>query len=337
MILPSFVSEGTQRDLIRWSLDEHARPPNETNLDAHYFLPPSGLWSTYLHSSEAIIQPRASSLVTSPPPVASGPRQLISNTPASPATFSLLRSTPRPPPAPSIHAQPLSAAELIPRLRWANIGWSYHWGTKLYDFTREVQPVGEPFRRICIEVVHGISWHDVFGGSDVESLGGWGDDGPDWQAWEETYGQYSELSSSAFVGGVTQFVHLQSPTRALLTFTKQKTPSWVMSTALRSVPLHHLSRSRELPPSPLFIPIRSLICGPLPASETPQSSSSVVSRATLRQSRSCCALVTSLSCPGQHAVVRTTVFHAYSRERYQLISGRVPISMIDCGHRMRST
>lgn len=56
-------------------------------------------------------------------------------------------------------------------------------------------------------------------------------------------------------------MHLQSPTRALLTFTKQKTPSWVMSTALRSVPLHHLSRSRELSPFPLFTPIRSLICG----------------------------------------------------------------------------
>lgn len=200
------------------------------------------------------IQPRAPSLTTSPPSDASGPRRLVSNAPASPATFSLIRSTPRPPPAASIHAQPLNAAELIPRLRWANIGWSYHWGTKLYDFTREVQAVGEPFRKVCIEVVRNISWHDVFGSPDAESLDGWGDDGPDWQAWEEMYGQYPKGSCcvhTIFVG-ITQVVRSQSLMQALLTFTKQRTPSWVMSTALRFVPLHPLSRSRELHPPSVY-------------------------------------------------------------------------------------
>jgi alkylated DNA repair protein alkB homolog 1 len=188
VILPSFVSESTQRDLIRWSLGEHARHPNETNLDAHYVLPLSGLWSTYLHSPEAIIQPRTSSSMASQPPDAPGPRHLVSNTPASPATFPFLKRTPKLPPVPSMHAQPLSTAELLPRLRWANIGWSYHWATKQYDFTREVQPVGEPFRKVCIEVVCSISWHDVFGSPDAEPPDGWGDDGPDWQTWGETYG-----------------------------------------------------------------------------------------------------------------------------------------------------
>lgn len=187
MILPSFVSEDTQRDLIKWSLCEHARHPNETNLDAHYVLPPSGLWATFLHSPETIIQPHASSLSTSDPP---GPRHLVSNAPASPATFSLLRSTPKPPPAPSAHAQPLNAAELLPRLRWANIGWSYHWGAKQYDFAREVQPVGELFRSVCVEVVRSVHWGDIFGLPDAELLDGWEDDGPDWQSWEETYGEY---------------------------------------------------------------------------------------------------------------------------------------------------
>ncbi|KAI0293455.1 hypothetical protein BC826DRAFT_384472 [Russula brevipes] len=187
VILPSFVSEDAQRNLIRWSLCEHARHPNETNLDTHYLIPTPGLWSTFLHSPETIVQPRAPSLPTSPLPDTPGPRHLISNTPASSATFSLLMNTPRHPPAPSAHAQPLSTAELLPRLRWANIGWSYHWGTKQYDFTREVQPVGEPLRKVCIEVVRSIRWHDVFGPLDAEPLDGWGDDGPDWQTWKETY------------------------------------------------------------------------------------------------------------------------------------------------------
>ncbi|KAH9955609.1 hypothetical protein BC827DRAFT_1141187 [Russula dissimulans] len=187
VILPSFVSQDTQRELIRWSLCQHARHPNETNLDTHYSLPACGLWSTHLHSPETIILPRLSSSPTPPPPDSSGPRQLISNTPASPAAFSLIKDTPKPPPAPSTHARPLTAAELLPRLRWANIGWSYHWGTKQYDFAREVQPVGEPFRKICTEVVRSIRWHDVFGCPDAESLDGWGDDDPHWRAWEETY------------------------------------------------------------------------------------------------------------------------------------------------------
>jgi hypothetical protein len=61
---------------------------------------------------------------------------------------------------------------------------------KQYDFTREVQPLGQPFRQLCIEAVRSICWHDIFGSVDEELLDGWGEGGPDWQAWEETYGQY---------------------------------------------------------------------------------------------------------------------------------------------------
>jgi hypothetical protein len=106
-----------------------------------------------------------------------------------------------------------------------------------------------------------------------------------------------------------------------------------MSTAPRFVPLHHLSPYRELSP----VPAITFINGPLLASETPQSFSLVVSRGTSHQFRSCCALAISLSCPDLCAVAHTTVFHAYSRERYRLILGRVPISMTNCGHRMRGT
>ncbi|KAF8260437.1 hypothetical protein EI94DRAFT_1773707 [Lactarius quietus] len=163
VILPSFVSEETQRDLIRWSLCEHARYPNETNLDTHYILPQSGLWPTYLSSPESVIQP-----------------------PASPATLSLITGTPMASSSPSAHVQPISTTQLLPRLRWANIGWSYHWGTKQYDFAREVQPVGELFRRVCIEVVRSIRWQEVFGGTSTELLDGW-DRASDWQTWPETY------------------------------------------------------------------------------------------------------------------------------------------------------
>jgi hypothetical protein len=105
-----------------------------------------------------------------------------------------------------------------------------------------------------------------------------------------------------------------------------------MSTALRSVPLHLLSPFRELPP----VPITLTNFDSLLASETPQSFSSVVSRATSLQFRSCCALAILLSCPDLCAVAHTTAFHAYSRERYRLILGRV-IPVTNRGHHMRGT
>lgn len=185
VILPSFVSEETQRDLIRWSLRDHARRPNETNLDTHYVLPQSGLWATYLTSPETVVQPRPPSSTTlqhSP-----GPRRLISNIPASPATYSAITSTPKPSPPPSALTHPISTAQLVPRLRWANIGWSYHWGTKQYDFAREAQPVGEPFRRLCVEVVRSIRWQDVFGGASTKLFDGW-ENTSGWQTWPKTYG-----------------------------------------------------------------------------------------------------------------------------------------------------
>ncbi|KAH9048223.1 hypothetical protein EDB84DRAFT_291436 [Lactarius hengduanensis] len=184
VILPAFVSDEAQRDLIRWSLRDHAKFPNETNLDTHYILPHSGLWSTYISSPETVVQPRLPSSAT--PPSSPGPRRLVSNTPASPATFSLITSTPKPSSLPSAYAQPISTAQLVPRLRWANIGWSYHWGTKQYNFAREVQPVGEQVRRVCLEVVRSIRWQEVFGGAATELLDGW-EGASEWRTWQETY------------------------------------------------------------------------------------------------------------------------------------------------------
>ncbi len=87
-----------------------------------------------------------------------------------------------------------------------------------------------------------------------------------------------------------------------------------MSTAPRFVPLHLLFPFRELPPVPItFTNVRSVI--------------SLGNAAIF--------LVGGLT--RNIAPAHTTVFHAYSSERYRPISERVPISMMNCGHRMRGT
>ncbi|EGN95446.1 hypothetical protein SERLA73DRAFT_162321 [Serpula lacrymans var. lacrymans S7.3] len=189
VVLPSFVTAQEQKDLVRWSLRDQAGHPNDTNLDAHYLLPEEGLWNAYTKSNrnqgpDTLVQPRiiAGSSSGSDADLP-GPRKLISNTPANPDNFHILTSSPKPPPAPSPAAQPSSPALLIPKLRWANIGWSYHWGSKQYDFTKGKAPVGENVRNLCKRAVSAVNWEQVFG--NQEHADGWGDD--DWRTWEETY------------------------------------------------------------------------------------------------------------------------------------------------------
>ncbi|EKM55906.1 uncharacterized protein PHACADRAFT_174062 [Phanerochaete carnosa HHB-10118-sp] len=200
--LPGFVSSDEQRRLIHWSLKDHAKLPNETNLDAHYLFPPGGLWDVYLKflndgTDEETIQPKAS---TSSSPAASstpynasadptsGPRTLISNSPASPSLLPTLLTLSTPPPAPSPNAKPCSPAALVPKLRWANIGWHYHWGNKQYDFTRgRGGGVAEVYRAVCKRAVQSVNWEDVYRGIAITADEGDGGAIEEWRTWREDY------------------------------------------------------------------------------------------------------------------------------------------------------
>jgi hypothetical protein len=186
--LPAFVTPQDQRRLVRWSLCDHARHPNETNLDTHYVLPADGIWNAHLQSRTAgtdspLVRTRASeSLPRSSP---SGPRQLIANDPASADNFSSLQSLSKPPPEPSTTVSDCLPSHLVSKLRWANIGWSYHWGSKQYDFSRGKAKIDPFLRDLCKRAVGTVPWEKVFDGDDLD---GWGDD--DWSTWKDTYGPY---------------------------------------------------------------------------------------------------------------------------------------------------
>ncbi|KAJ2916008.1 hypothetical protein MD484_g4360, partial [Candolleomyces efflorescens] len=176
-----------QRELIHWSLAKQARDPNPTNLDIHYHLPKDGLWSCYIqHKSvgeEFTVQPKATDSDVVEPP-SSGPRQLIDNTPLSPENYRDLAATPKLPPAPSASVQPTPISALLYKLRWANIGWYYHWGTKQYDFSRGKGEIDSQVRSICKRAVEAVDWNQVYDGTeDVE----WDQRDPEWKSWGETY------------------------------------------------------------------------------------------------------------------------------------------------------
>ncbi|EIN08054.1 hypothetical protein PUNSTDRAFT_144502 [Punctularia strigosozonata HHB-11173 SS5] len=187
VLLPSFISAPEQRNLVKWALRDHARHPNPTNLDAHYDMPTDGLWNTYLADPEstAPINLLASTFTAPPPSSASpsGPRELVSNPPASPSSLPELLSIPKPAPAPSLTVPPLPASQLLPKLRWANIGWFYHWGTKQYDFTRGKGEIATPVRKLCKDAVASVPWENIFSGVHLD----WGAEGEDWKDWNHTY------------------------------------------------------------------------------------------------------------------------------------------------------
>jgi hypothetical protein len=181
---------------VRWSLKDHAKHPNETNLDTHYVLPKDGLWNTFLRSKEdpkgvPDIQPKASVCPSAPidrEANVGGPRQLISNEPATKDNFVKLASAPVAPAPPSFSARACPPSVLIPKLRWANIGWYYHWGNKQYDFARGKIPVSEIYKDVCKRAVKAVSWDSVF---SIQSQGAdsWGDE-PRWDSWTESYGRF---------------------------------------------------------------------------------------------------------------------------------------------------
>jgi alkylated DNA repair protein alkB homolog 1 len=202
VVLPSFLSHEKQRELVKWSLSEHSKQPNETNLDIHYVLPPEGVWNAYVAarsdtSLDIQIQPKFTVVEPSEQyqEQDSGPRQLINNTPADSTNFDSLHNVLKLPASPSPTAQPSSPSILLPKLRWANIGWFYHWGTKQYDFTKGKIEVHDKIRDVCKHAVRAVDWKQVFEGDKDKTVDlDWGEGGPEWMDWNETYGTSTLLS-----------------------------------------------------------------------------------------------------------------------------------------------
>ncbi|KAF9264828.1 hypothetical protein L218DRAFT_979507 [Marasmius fiardii PR-910] len=188
VLLPSFISPEKQRELVQWALSEHSRPPNETNLDTHYILPPEGIWNVAVEAKKdpsrgMIIQPRHSILPNDQKlDAVHGPRVLINNTPASTKNLDTLSHIPKPPAPPSQTVGSTKCSDLLPKLRWANIGWFYHWGSKQYDFSKGKVAVHNKLRNVCQNVVRSVDWPKVFSGDSSD----WGTEG-DWRTWNESY------------------------------------------------------------------------------------------------------------------------------------------------------
>ncbi|PVG04465.1 hypothetical protein CPB86DRAFT_722448 [Serendipita vermifera] len=194
VLLPGFLSIEEQRHLIQEALENHARHPNENNLDTHYILPKDGLWNAW---KEYCTREREGN--TNSPPIiatkgaddtdgiAESRRTLINNTAASVENFEEMRSMPKVPPPPSTTLSPLPLNSILHKLRWSNIGHFYHWGTKSYEFDRPYIPVPADIKRVCTNAVQAVDWSDVWKEDQDIIAEEWENSRPDWDTWPETF------------------------------------------------------------------------------------------------------------------------------------------------------
>ena len=195
VILPGYLDHELQRHLIRWSLTVHARRPNETNLDAHYRIPAEGLWNLHARCDITPIPRRDydSTQAGAKTDNMSGPTS--DSPPDNSADHGATSPRPRTPSAQQVTHRSATASELLPKLRWANIGWFYNWGTKEYEFERGKPDVGEPTRSICKEIVRLVDWSEIFGTSerysdtDHEMVA----ISSEWAGWDTSYGAMAFL------------------------------------------------------------------------------------------------------------------------------------------------
>ena len=116
--IPGALDEAQQKYWIERALCAYLGPPNATNLDAHYQVPPEGLW----HHYERLV-------------VADGAERLPLIRIPHPDDGAASRAQP---PVLSLGRDEMRA--LLRRIRWATLGFQYDWTSKEYDFGHSPAP-----------------------------------------------------------------------------------------------------------------------------------------------------------------------------------------------------
>ncbi|GAA5829253.1 hypothetical protein JCM11251_004983 [Rhodosporidiobolus azoricus] len=191
VLFPRILPDSLQRSLVAETL-QHARRPNLTVLDNAYQLPPKGLWNAWVAGKGEEVVPA----IPAPKEEQNGGER--EGTPASstgydtPSTDAgsgmedgkadrlLERALSR--------TREVTVRELLPKMRWANVGWYYNWTSKLYEFERGHIPLPPVILRCCRDLVRKTPWRQVFLDSSTSDSGSYGGtSSEDWRKWKEDY------------------------------------------------------------------------------------------------------------------------------------------------------
>ncbi|GAA5957178.1 hypothetical protein JCM3765_005430 [Sporobolomyces pararoseus] len=181
VFFPSILPEALQRSLVVESL-QNAKQPNITSLTPHYRLPEEGLWNAWFSGKGSEIVERIDLASTS-----------STNASAEiPRACNSLESS-----VESLESKPVGTIdtkvkehtieELVPKLRWSNVGYHYNWTTKLYEFDRPFVPIPPIMLTSCRALARSVPWQHVFTrpSSSTEENTDPSDEG--WETWKESY------------------------------------------------------------------------------------------------------------------------------------------------------
>lgn len=147
ILIPGALSGAAQRRIVREILRDTARPPNASNLDTHYVLPPEGLWNAHERQvtagheqREPLVATKHSVLSVRTTGTAPDGRCLIQSEAATMATRDQPDGRDKSEPAASGSVLPEPASSLLYKFRWTNLGLLYHWSTKSYHFEDVLRP-----------------------------------------------------------------------------------------------------------------------------------------------------------------------------------------------------
>lgn len=187
VLIPRAIPAETQKNLIRAALLDYSRL-NETNLHAHYMVPPSGIWKLHESGDPQLILPKSSQVQADVQYEIEnkGPRRRVENQEASLEDLAGMMADTKLNQAPSTSVKPSSATDLLPRLRWTNLGHFYHWGSKSYDLSKHPPPVPSEVRNLCKNLVAGIEWDSLWP-TDYDPQDTLGLSSAEWNSWGETY------------------------------------------------------------------------------------------------------------------------------------------------------
>ncbi|BGP14319.1 hypothetical protein JCM10213_004446 [Rhodosporidiobolus nylandii] len=185
VIFPSVLSETLQRALVVETL-QHACRPNLSNLDKHYTLPEGGLWNVWLAGRGDEVVP---ALPDEEEQAASGQdaREAAATGAAERKSEGTLPEEAKETGARTAsEKKAVTVRELLPKLRWSNVGWHYNWTTKLYEFERGKPALPPLVLRCCRDIVRVTPWEKVLGESGGDEEVG-GTTRAHWRSWNEDY------------------------------------------------------------------------------------------------------------------------------------------------------
>ncbi|GAA5975863.1 hypothetical protein JCM10908_005307 [Rhodotorula pacifica] len=232
VFFPRILPESLQRALVVETL-RHAGKPNLTSLDNHYELPSTGLWTAWCNgrgeaevSKKAPLESSATTAYEKDPPQSQG-RPMVSQEAEAAAVAGA------------------TVSELLPKLRWANVGWHYNWTTKLYEFERGQPPLPPLIYRCCRALARRTPWAIFYGSDGIQPESMPAPISLDWQRWKDAYEPDA---------GIVNFYHLKDSLTSHVDLSEVDAVSPLVSLSLGHSSIFLIGgATRDIPPLPVLL------------------------------------------------------------------------------------